>query len=152
MSINPETKDQAQRGNYYDAFSAKYDRGRDRGYHAFLDRMELDTILPFAEGKDVLEAGCGTGLLLEHIAPVASRAVGVDLSCGMLRKAKERGLVVAQGTLAQVPFPDASFDLVYSCKVLAHVPDLEGTLRELNRVTRPGRRSATEAEREREEG
>jgi len=123
---------------YYDAFSAGYDRGRDRGYHAFVDRAELDAILPRAQGRHVLEAGCGTGLLLGPVSGAAAQAVGVDLSTGMLSRARSRGLTVTQADLTALPFPDASFELIYSCKVLAHVPDLRAALAELDRVAAPG--------------
>lgn len=123
---------------YYDDFSSHYDHGRDRGYHALVDELELEVLAPYAEGRRVLEAGCGTGLLLSRIAGIASEAVGVDLSSGMLAHAQARGLDVVQGSVTALPFRDASFDTVCSFKVLAHVPDIDGALRELARVTRPG--------------
>lgn len=43
-------------------------------------------------GLTVLDAGCGTGLCAPHLKPLASKLVGVDLSGGMLAKARERGL------------------------------------------------------------
>ena len=140
MSIRNEPQTRDDRRAYYDDFSARYDVGRDAGYHAFIDHAELDYILPRARGRRVLEAGCGTGLLLAGVAREAGEAVGVDLSAGMLRPAHERELSVAQGDLHHLPFADGTFDLVYSCKVLAHVPDLRRTLHELNRVTAPGGR------------
>jgi ubiquinone/menaquinone biosynthesis C-methylase UbiE len=123
---------------YYDDFSSHYDHGRDRGYHALVDELELEVLAPHAEGRRVLEAGCGTGLILSRIAEIATEAVGVDLSAGMLARARERGLNVVQGSVTALPFADASFDTVCSFKVLAHVPDIDGALRELARVTRPG--------------
>jgi SAM-dependent methyltransferase len=56
----------------------------------------------------------------------------------MVRKARDRGLRVALGSVTEVPFANESFDLVYSFKVLAHVPDIGRAVRELARVTRPG--------------
>ena len=123
---------------YYDDFSSHYDHGRDRGYHALVDELELAIVEPYARGRRVLEAGCGTGLLLEQVERVASHAVGVDLSRGMLERARQRGLSVVQGSVTALPFADASFDTVYSMKVLAHVPDIDLALREMARVTRPG--------------
>src|SRR5690606_5937925 len=68
---------------------------------------------------------------------VAARAVGIDLSPGMLEKARDRGLDVVEGSVTALPFEDASFDVVYSFKVLPHVPDLRRALQEASRVTRP---------------
>jgi SAM-dependent methyltransferase len=45
---------------------------------------------------------------------------------------------VVQGSATALPYPDASFDLVYSFKVLAHVADIRTALAEMARVTRPG--------------
>ena len=56
----------------------------------------------------------------------------------MLRPARARGLHVVQGSLTDVPLPSASFDLVYSMKVLAHVPPIERAVAELARLVRPG--------------
>jgi len=123
---------------YYDAFAAGYERHRHRGYHALVDALETEVILRYATGADVLEAGCGTGLLLKEIAPRARRAVGLDLSRGMLAKAAERGLDTVHASVTHLPFADASFDVAYSMKVLAHVEDFPRALSEMARVVRPG--------------
>lgn len=130
--------DEAQARRYYDDFSRNYDVGRDEGYHALVDRLESSLVLEHAGGKDVLEIGCGTGLVLGKVAPHASSAVGVDLSPGMITRAKERGLEVLRASATALPFADASFDVVYSFKVLAHVPEIDVALAEAARVTRPG--------------
>lgn len=123
---------------YYDDFSSWYERERGAGYHALIDEIEVDAVKEFAVGKRVLEAGCGTGLVLSRLSQVAREAHGFDLSVGMAQKAKTRGLSVALGSVTQIPFRDDSFDFVCSFKVLAHVPDITGALAELARVTRPG--------------
>jgi ubiquinone/menaquinone biosynthesis C-methylase UbiE len=124
--------------SYYDDFSNWYERERGVGYHKMLDDLELAAVERYGTNKDILEAGCGTGLLLGRTLRFAKSATGVDLSAGMLSKAKERGLSVAQGSVTQLPYADESFDLVYSVKVLAHIEDIEGAMREMARVTRPG--------------
>ncbi len=128
--------------HYYDEFAASYERHRHHGYHAFIDELETDLVRrylgPPPQKLEILEAGCGTGLLLSRLQPYAARAVGVDLSRGMLKLAKKRGLEVVQGSITALPFADASFDVVYSFKVLAHIKDIEQGLAELGRVLRPG--------------
>jgi ubiquinone/menaquinone biosynthesis C-methylase UbiE len=123
---------------YYDDFATGYERERHQGYHALLDELELDVVEPFVRGREVLEVGCGTGLILEKLARVGQRAEGVDLSPGMLEHARRRGLTVREGSATELPYPDASFDVAVSFKVLAHVPDIERALGEMARVCRPG--------------
>jgi ubiquinone/menaquinone biosynthesis C-methylase UbiE len=123
---------------YYDEFSQRYEHGRHDGYHALIDALEIELALRYATGKRVLEAGCGTGLILRALAPHAERAVGIDLSAGMLSHARRRGLRVAQASVTELPFADASFDVVCSFKVLAHVQPIAQAVAELSRVTRPG--------------
>jgi SAM-dependent methyltransferase len=131
MTADPSTR------AYYDDFAQHYDEGRDRGYHRLVDDLEAGAVLPLAAGRKVLEVGCGTGLVLERVAAVAAQARGIDLSPGMLARARARGLAVDEGSATALPYPDASFDLTYSFKVLAHVPELDRALAEMARVTRP---------------
>ena len=124
--------------SYYDHFAATYEDGRDARYHRFLDDAEIGIVGPHAVGKDVLEVGCGTGLILERLAWLARRAEGIDLSPGMLELARARGLSVQVADATRLPFADGSFDVACSFKVLAHVPDLGVALAEMARVVRPG--------------
>ncbi len=128
--------------HYYDDFSAGYEAQRrpndPHGYHALIDDLEIDIVRRYGTGMDVLECGCGTGLLLERIGTFARRASGIDLSPGMLDKARTRGLDVREASVTDIPFPDDTFDVTCSFKVLAHVEDIRGALAEMSRVTRPG--------------
>ena len=135
--MNDLERDEHNRA-YYDDFSDGYERGRGIGYHRLLDELEMQVVEPLARGKRVLEVGCGTGLILGRLASCAAHACGVDLSPGMLRVARARGLDVVVGSATSLPYPDASFELVCSFKVLAHVPDITRALAEIARVTRPG--------------
>lgn len=127
---------------YYDEFAERYEDRRDgrdsSGYHDLVDDLEIDFLRRFGEGRDVLEVGCGTGLLLRRIADFARTARGVDLSPGMLEKARARGLDVTVGSATDLPFPDASFDVACAFKVLPHVRELERAIAEMVRVVRPG--------------
>jgi SAM-dependent methyltransferase len=127
---------------YYDEFSRGYEARRrpndPDGYHALIDDLEVDVVRRFGAGRDVLECGCGTGLLLERIAQFASSAQGIDLSPRMLDAARARGLNVTEGSVTRLPYDDASFDVACSFKVLAHVPEIGLALSEMARVVRPG--------------
>jgi ubiquinone/menaquinone biosynthesis C-methylase UbiE len=134
----PPAEDPSRSRAYYDDFSKGYERERHHGYHALLDELELGVVLPLAQSREVLEVGCGTGLILNRLAEVAQRAEGVDLSPGMLELARQRGLSVREASATELPYADNSFDTVCSFKVLAHVPDIQRALSEMARVCRPG--------------
>jgi len=127
---------------YYDDFAHAYEARRrpndPDGYHALIDDLEVALVERYGRGKHVLECGCGTGLLLERFAGFAERAVGIDLSPGMLEKARARGLSVVEASVTHIPLPDETFDVTCSFKVLAHVEAIGKALAEMVRVTKPG--------------
>jgi ubiquinone/menaquinone biosynthesis C-methylase UbiE len=95
----------------------------------------------------VLEIGCGTGnlsILLKRLNP-AVQVVGIDPDRKALararRKAQQRGAAIQfdQGFSEELPYPDASFDKVFSAFMLHHVrPDAKSaSLREAFRVIKP---------------
>lgn len=81
----------------------------------------------------VLDVGCGNGYLT-HYFPQDLRTVGLDLSAAMLAQNGHRPLV--QGSAADLPFEDRSFDLVLCANLLHHVEDPERVLGEMVRVSR----------------
>ncbi len=92
---------------------------------------------------ETLEVAIGSGLNLPHYSAAVTRAVGVDLSSGMLtraaRRARDLGCAVSlvQADAERLPFPDACFDTVAISLALCSVPHLAAALRELGRVCRP---------------
>ena len=124
--------------SYYDHFAGWYERERHLPYHRMLDDLEVELVERYGTGRDVLEVGCGTGLILDRTAGFARSATGIDLSGGMLARAHQRGLRVVQASATELPIASASVDVAYSFKVLAHIPDIAGALREMARVVRPG--------------
>lgn len=109
---------------------------------------DLDALLAAAAvrgAERVLDAGCGTGHTALAFAPLVAEVVAVDLTEAMLeqgrRLAAERGLanVAFQlGDVEQLPFPDASFDIVTSRYSAHHYPRPWAALVEFARVLRPG--------------
>lgn len=95
-------------------------------------------------GRDVLEVGCGLGTDGLQFAHHGARYVGIDLTPAAIALARERFALlgmraefhVADGE--RLPFPDASFDHVYSFGVIHHAPDPAAIVREIRRVLRPG--------------
>ena len=96
-----------------------------------------------ATARSLLDAGCGTGNLLEAArAERPSLALhGIDRSSAMLDRARRRvpGATFVEGDLdVALPWPDATFDAVVCINVLYAVTDVERTVSELFRVLRPG--------------
>jgi ubiquinone/menaquinone biosynthesis C-methylase UbiE len=141
MTVASQGRPEAIRA-YYDEFSQRYEaeRGANRpgGYHALVDDLEVGLVERYGAGKEVLECGAGTGLLLERIARFARTAKGIDLSPGMLEKARDRGLDVREASVTRIPFDDGRFDVTCAFKVLSHVREIGRALAEMARVTRPG--------------
>lgn len=103
-------------------------------------------------GEDVLDLGSGGGLdvLLSarRVAP-GGTAYGLDMTSEMLELARrnqaEAGIENArfiQGTIEEVPLPDAAVDVIISNCVVNLSPDKDAVLRESFRVLRPGGRFA----------
>ena len=95
----------------------------------------LDRLVP-RDGL-VLEAGCGSGVITQHLAGRGRRIIGIDLAIESLRRAKVEWSTIrlVRGDVRSMPFPDSSFDAIVSLGVVEH---LRGTvveaLREHRRV------------------
>ena len=102
----------------------------------------LEPIISSGAGR-VLDAGCGTGGMLSRLTryAAANQIVGIDFSETALRFCIQRQpQLLARASVSELPFADASFDLITSFDVLQHVPDQQDALaiKEFYRVLRPG--------------
>jgi demethylmenaquinone methyltransferase / 2-methoxy-6-polyprenyl-1,4-benzoquinol methylase len=96
-------------------------------------------------GDRVLDAACGTGdLALADLRAGAGEVTGLDFSERMLERARRKApeLEWVRGDVLALPFADGSFDVATIGFGVRNVADLEGGLRELRRVLRPGGRLA----------
>jgi ubiquinone/menaquinone biosynthesis C-methylase UbiE len=133
--------------------AATYDAAADHFDDAplgFWDRIGRRTIgnLRLPAGAKVLDVGCGTGASALPAAQAVGNTglvVGADLSSGLLERARAKaraaGLDNVEFRLADMTalgYPDASFDAVVSVFSIFFVPDMEGLVRELWRMVRPG--------------
>ena len=103
-----------------------------------------------SSGEAVLDLGCGTGTLAVAAARAAPdvTVTGIDADPSILARARERAvangleIVFDEGRSTQLPYADASFDLVLATLFFHHLPDEEKrkTAAEVVRVLRPGGR------------
>ncbi len=136
----------------YDVWGALTERkARQRG-------IELAQV---QDGESVLDVACGTGLILADIARINQTGLnaGIDISSGMLDKARARlknksaRVELKQASAFEIPYPDATFDLVINGYMfdLMPVDSMPKLLSEFHRVLKPEGRLAlinmTEGER-----
>jgi len=140
----PERASDAYVRNTFDAFADSFDE-------VLLERLDyhapdlLHASLAHALGepravRDVLDAGCGTGLCAPLLRPYARKLVGVDLSAGMLKKARVRGGYDELAEAELVAFlrtRPACFDVVASADTLCYFGDLSDALGAACRALRP---------------
>jgi len=110
-----------------------------------VELLHGDTAYP--AGSRVLEAGCGVGaqtLTLARNSPEA-HITSIDLSPGSVEQARRtveaagfRNVVFRQADIFNLPFELASFDHVFVCFVLEHLPQPQLALQALKRVLKPG--------------
>jgi ubiquinone/menaquinone biosynthesis C-methylase UbiE len=125
----------------------EYDRMRqlEDWYWWFVARREAalrftEDFRPSREPLRVLDAGCGTGALLDRLeSRPGAEVYGLDFSGQALAYTRQRGhLHLVQADLTKLPFPDGTFDVITALDVVEHIREDEGALREVNRVLRPG--------------
>jgi ubiquinone/menaquinone biosynthesis C-methylase UbiE len=98
-------------------------------------------------GKRVVDFGCGSGANSVLLADRGAHVWGIDISEELLRLAERRlevngrsGVTFIAGSAHDLPFPDASIDVVFGIAILHHL-DLGLVSREIRRVLKPGGRA-----------
>ena len=125
----------------YERFFAAYDAWRyDQEGHipATLDRFDW-------RDKKVLEIGLGQGAESEQLIRRGARWSGLDLTAESVARVSARLSIrdlphddLKQGSALAIPYPDDSFDMVFSHGVLHHIPDIATAQAEIKRVLKPG--------------
>jgi SAM-dependent methyltransferase len=88
----------------------------------------------------VLEDGCGVGMYVQHLQPLAREVVGLEYDFEHCKAAKGRAQEITNAAGECLPFPAASFDLILSHEVLEHVREDRQAAEEMARVLKPGGR------------
>lgn len=127
----------------FDDFAATFDENlaslRYRAPQLIAERLGRE--VPGTPSLDILDAGCGTGLCGPLVRSLARTLVGVDLSAGMIEKARARGgydELVIEELCAFMGSRPAAFDVVLSADTLVYFGALEEPLRCARRSLRGG--------------
>ena len=109
--------------------------------------LEFISYLGPSDVQSVLETSCGTGRLTGHLRnyfPATTKLIASDISSDMLEVAKQKmndsSIEFQIADAQQLPFPDASFDLVLNQYGLMFLPDKQKGFAEAFRVLKPGGR------------
>jgi len=89
----------------------------------------------------VLENGCGIGMYVEHLEPLAGNVIGLEYDFERTREAHRQSDKIVCAAGEGLPFPEGSFDLILSHEVLEHVQDDRRAVQEMVRVLRSGGRA-----------
>lgn len=110
-------------------------------YMKYLDRELLDVLGDGALGT-MAEICCGHGESFKLIGSKVDRGIGVDISLGMLRKARAEharpNLLFVQGDATRLPLASEAFDQVFMLGGIHHVNDRVALFSEVNRILKPG--------------
>jgi SAM-dependent methyltransferase len=131
---------------------AKFKEGQRQGWKYFAP-LEAMTTPPAAHlvkhanvraGQDVLDVGCGTGVVAITAARIGARVRGLDLTPELLERARENARIASveiefrEGDVEALPFEDAAFDVVLSQFGHMFAPRPDIALAEMLRVLKPG--------------
>lgn len=127
--------------------------GYDLGQTSWVSAEELSEIprlLEIQAPASVLDIGCGAGGYALHIAAtIGCRVTGIDVNAQGIHASEQSAIARRLGDRVQflehdasrpLPFPDQSFDAVYSNDAFCHIPNRVGLLRECRRALKSGGR------------
>lgn len=101
-----------------------------------------------------MDVGCGGGRTIQKLAAISEQVYGIDYAAGSVAasRAYNRRLIaegrahVEQASVSRLPFADSKFDLVTAIETQYYWPNLQGDMKEILRVLKPGGRLMVVAE------
>jgi ubiquinone/menaquinone biosynthesis C-methylase UbiE len=129
--------------SYFD--EAYFERGHEKGtaYNNYINSAPqsptyheiAEAIFKVFKPKKCLEIGCATGVIVNHLNQMGVDAHGIDVSAWAIENKMHQNVHLSGAD--QLPFPNNTFDLIYSCHALEHIPRilLEKSVSEIDRVS-----------------
>ena len=137
-----ELKVQSHYDDIADVYDQRYDH-RDRGKQ-YYDHIADAVMSQIGTGGELLDIGCGTGLFIRRYLKYGGKVTGIDISTGMIRRAKQifPGEQFLVGNAEYLPFEESSFDCLSSLLAFSYLTKPEKALDDCLRILRPGGRIA----------
>lgn len=112
-------------------------KGLESIFHKLRQFLILRLISKYKKGDKILDAGCGTGLILRKLP---KGTIGIDINPRNIKKAKKHApfAKIIQGDIEKLPFRKETFTTIISTEVMEHQPDPKPTVAELRRVLKTG--------------
>ena len=115
-------------------------------YYFECERMLFERFFPTLKGRLLLKTDLWDEAknteILRWAAEQGARPIGIDIAFDIVQQARDVLLVHRPGLVVSdvrsIPFPNATFDLIYSMGTIEHFPDYEVAVREIFRVLKPG--------------
>ena len=131
--------------SHFDEIAGEYDESLPAHVLEHYLRKRVAFVVKHCPRGRCLDVGCGTGVFAARLSENGYEMTAVDPSGGMLEVMRKRAPRVkpVQASGEELPFPDASFQIVLTVATLHHIADLGAvrrTLGEMVRVTAPGGR------------
>jgi ubiquinone/menaquinone biosynthesis C-methylase UbiE len=125
--------------NWYNDNADKYAADTDDITFEATARNFLERLVP---NPKILDAGCGSGRDSATLSELSAEVTGIDLSKGLIEVAKKKrpGITFIEGSFLNIPFPNETFDGIWSHASLVHldtIKDVRIALNEFNRVLKP---------------
>jgi len=113
-----------------DAYDSLYGDEQEAKIRSALESLQLK------ETDLVLDVGCGTGILFPYVQEKVGFVVGLDISRGLLERARNRSRYSSKVSLIRadadyLPFLDEVFDRLFAVTILQNVPDSKATLNQI---------------------
>jgi ubiquinone/menaquinone biosynthesis C-methylase UbiE len=144
MSADRSAEKKASTREHFDRWSREYEHDR---VSRRLQELQLEALAALAPRPDdrMLDVGCGSGAAVRTAARTVDRAVGVDLSEGMIGRARELGRATANVEFSvadaeALPFDDAAFTALLCTTSFHHYPSPDRAVAEMARVLTPAGR------------
>ena len=133
----------------FDQLAADWDENPTRAGIARGVIESLSRLIPLSAEMDLLDYGCGTGLVAFSLAPKVNQLVAVDSSDGMLSKVREKSVELGVDNVTPLNLDlstddslDQRFDLIYTSMTMHHIADTDGILGRFFELLKPGGRLA----------